>query len=100
MALRYLLDTNTVSYHVRRSSPALQKRLKQTRASSVALSVVTEMEIRKAGYREGLDSERLSLSSHLIAACAAALAAEASARGRPTWVGRARPPAHLYDFAC
>ena len=46
MALRYLLDTNTVSYHVRRSSPALQRRLKATRASSVALSVVTEMEIR------------------------------------------------------
>jgi tRNA(fMet)-specific endonuclease VapC len=46
MALRYLLDTNTVSYHVRRSSPALQRRLKKIRASSVALSVVTEMELR------------------------------------------------------
>ena len=46
MALRYLLDTNTVSYHLRLSSPELQRRLKATQASAVALSVVTEMEIR------------------------------------------------------
>lgn len=46
MPLQYLLDTNTVSFHLRRSSPTLQRRLKRTPASSVALSVVTEMEIR------------------------------------------------------
>jgi len=44
--LRYLLDTNTVSFHLRRSSPKLQRRFKRTPAASVALSVVTEMEIR------------------------------------------------------
>ncbi len=46
MAVRYLLDTNVVSYHIRRSSPSLVRRLRRVRAASVALSVVTEMEIR------------------------------------------------------
>lgn len=46
MAVRYLLDTNTVSFHIRRSSAKLQRRLEKTPASDVALSVVTEMEIR------------------------------------------------------
>jgi tRNA(fMet)-specific endonuclease VapC len=44
--VRYLLDSNTVSFHLRRSSPELQRRLRRTPASSVGLSVVTEMEIR------------------------------------------------------
>lgn len=46
MAVRFLLDTNTVSYHIRRSSPALQRRIRRTPAAHVGLSVVTEMEIR------------------------------------------------------
>ena len=46
MAIRFLLDTNTVSFHIRRSSPELQRRLRRTKAAEVALSVVTEMEIR------------------------------------------------------
>jgi len=46
MAIRFLLDTNTVSFHIRRSSPALQRRLRRTKAAEVALSVVTEMELR------------------------------------------------------
>lgn len=46
MAIRYLLDTNTVSFHIRQSSSSLQKRLRATPAASVALSVITEMEIR------------------------------------------------------
>ena len=46
MAIRYLLDTNIVSFHIRQSSPTLQRRLKRIRADRVALSVVTEMEIR------------------------------------------------------
>lgn len=46
MAIRYLLDTNTVSFHIRRSSHGLQRRLRRTKAAQVALSVVTEMEIR------------------------------------------------------
>jgi tRNA(fMet)-specific endonuclease VapC len=43
---RYLLDTNVVAFHVRSSSAALQGRLRKVRAETVALSVVTEMEIR------------------------------------------------------
>jgi len=46
MAVRYLLDTNTVSFHIRRSSPTLERRLRRTSAAQVALSVVTEMELR------------------------------------------------------
>lgn len=46
MAIRYLLDTNTVSFHIRKSSALLQKRLHEIPADSVALSVITEMEIR------------------------------------------------------
>jgi tRNA(fMet)-specific endonuclease VapC len=46
MARRFLLDTNTVAFHIRRSSPALQRRLRRVPAAHVALSVVTEMEIR------------------------------------------------------
>lgn len=46
MAVAILLDTNTVSFHIRQSSPALARRLKKTRAARVGLSVVTEMELR------------------------------------------------------
>lgn len=46
MAVAYLLDTNTVSFYIRRSSPALERRLRRTKAAKVGLSVVTEMELR------------------------------------------------------
>lgn len=46
MSIRYLLDTNTVSFHIRSSSPRLQRRLRRTPAKTVALSAITEMEIR------------------------------------------------------
>jgi tRNA(fMet)-specific endonuclease VapC len=60
MPVRYLLDTNTVSFHIRRSAPALQRRLRRTPAAEVALSVVTEMELRYGLARNpGLKSARL-----------------------------------------
>jgi tRNA(fMet)-specific endonuclease VapC len=46
MAVRFLLDTNTVSFHIRRSSAALNRQLRRTPAAHVGLSVVTEMELR------------------------------------------------------
>jgi tRNA(fMet)-specific endonuclease VapC len=46
MAIAYLLDTNTVSFYIRRSSAALERRLRRTPAARVGLSVVTEMELR------------------------------------------------------
>jgi tRNA(fMet)-specific endonuclease VapC len=46
MAVRYLLDTNTVAFHIRQSSPQLRRRMRRISAAQLALSVVTEMEIR------------------------------------------------------
>jgi tRNA(fMet)-specific endonuclease VapC len=46
MPIAYLLDTNTVSFYIRSSSPALERRLRRTPAARVGLSVVTEMELR------------------------------------------------------
>jgi tRNA(fMet)-specific endonuclease VapC len=46
MSIRFLLDTNTVSFHIRQSSAALQRRFHATPADQVGLSVVTEMEVR------------------------------------------------------
>jgi tRNA(fMet)-specific endonuclease VapC len=46
MATRFLLDTNTVSFHIRESSAALRRRMRRVEASQVALSVITEMELR------------------------------------------------------
>lgn len=46
MPLRYLLDTDTVAFHLRKSSAKLQRRLRNVPGGEVALSVVTEMEIR------------------------------------------------------
>jgi tRNA(fMet)-specific endonuclease VapC len=46
VAVRYILDTNTVSFLIRESSAKLERKLRRTRADRVALSVVTEMELR------------------------------------------------------
>ena len=46
MTLRFLLDTNIVGFHIRKSSAALQRHLKAVSAAQVGLSVVTEMELR------------------------------------------------------
>ncbi len=37
-AVRYLLDTSTVSFHIRRSSDSLKRRLRRTTAAEVGLS--------------------------------------------------------------
>jgi tRNA(fMet)-specific endonuclease VapC len=47
MSLRYLLDTNTVSYFIRRSSSALEKRMSQALSEqSAAISAITRAELR------------------------------------------------------
>ncbi len=46
MAVEYLLDTTTVAFHIRRSSARLRSRLRHVAIERVALSVVTEMEVR------------------------------------------------------
>jgi len=45
--MRYLLDTNIVSYFIRRSSPALDAKLSDAlKHHSVAISVITRAELR------------------------------------------------------
>ncbi len=39
-------------------------------------------------------------TDHVVAACAAALAAWDWVSDRSAWLRRARPPLHPYDFAC
>jgi tRNA(fMet)-specific endonuclease VapC len=47
MSLRYLLDTNTVSYFIRRSSSALEKRMSLgMKNESAAISTLTRAELR------------------------------------------------------
>ncbi len=42
---RYMLDTDTCSYIMKRSNQALLKRLRRTRVSDVCISVVTKSEL-------------------------------------------------------
>jgi tRNA(fMet)-specific endonuclease VapC len=45
MAVRYLLDTNTVSYVIRGNFPRVRERLLKTAMAEVGISVVTEAEL-------------------------------------------------------
>ncbi len=56
MSLRYLLDTNTVSYFIRRSSSVLEKRMSLAmKNESAAISVLTRAELR---YGQALRSAK------------------------------------------
>jgi tRNA(fMet)-specific endonuclease VapC len=46
MAVRYLLDTNTVSYVIKGNFPLVRKRLVEIPMSEVGISVITEAELR------------------------------------------------------
>jgi tRNA(fMet)-specific endonuclease VapC len=46
MAVRYLLDTNTASYIIKGTKPSVRERLRDVPISEVAISVVTEAELR------------------------------------------------------
>jgi len=46
MPLRYLLDTNTVSYVIKGSFPRMRERLLRVPISEVGISVITEAELR------------------------------------------------------
>lgn len=46
MALRYLLDTNVASYVIKGNPPQVRARLMQIAISEVAISVITEAELR------------------------------------------------------
>jgi len=45
--MRYLLDTNIVSYYLRRTTPALEKRVStELKRHGIAISVITRAELR------------------------------------------------------
>ena len=46
MPLRYLLDTNTASYAIKGNFPRVRQRLQRAPLSDVAISVITEAELR------------------------------------------------------
>jgi tRNA(fMet)-specific endonuclease VapC len=46
MAVRYLLDTNTVSYVIKGNFPQVRERLLKVPVSEVGISVITEAELR------------------------------------------------------
>ncbi len=94
MAVRFLLDTNTVSFHIRRSSPQLQRRIRRTPAAQVGLSVVTEMELRYGLARnpslriaplveEFLDGIQVLPLTSEVARSYARVRADLEARGTP-----------------
>jgi tRNA(fMet)-specific endonuclease VapC len=45
MAVRYLLDTNTVSYVIKGTFPRVRERLLKVRMSQIVISVITEAEL-------------------------------------------------------
>ena len=46
MAIRYLLDTNTASYIIKGSIPSVQRRLVKVQMEQLAISTVSEAELR------------------------------------------------------
>jgi tRNA(fMet)-specific endonuclease VapC len=46
MSARYLLDTNIASYVIKRQNPHVDKRLERVGVDQVAISVITEAELR------------------------------------------------------
>jgi tRNA(fMet)-specific endonuclease VapC len=61
----YLLDTNTVSYFLRDSSPALSSRLLNTAPEEFAISVITAGELRFGVQRLGAGRRATALSLRL-----------------------------------
>jgi tRNA(fMet)-specific endonuclease VapC len=61
MAARYLLDTNTASYIIKGSVPQMRHRLVKVPMAQVAISVVTEAELR-FGVARRPDATRLKIA--------------------------------------
>ncbi len=59
MAIRYLLDTNTASYIIQGNIPAVRRRLLRVPMARVAVSAVTEAELRY-GVARRPDAPRLA----------------------------------------
>lgn len=61
MAVRYLLDTNTASYIIKGNKPGVRERLVKVPMSEVAISAVTEAELR-FGVARRPDAARLKIA--------------------------------------
>ena len=61
MPARYLLDTNTASYAIKGSAPRLREHLLTIPTTEVAISVVTEAELR-LGVRRLDNAKRLAVA--------------------------------------
>ncbi|TXT35349.1 MAG: hypothetical protein FD135_4970 [Comamonadaceae bacterium] len=60
--MRYMLDTNIVSYFIRRSSPSLETQLSDAlKHHRVAISVITRAELRAGQAGMALEDRRRSL---------------------------------------
>ncbi len=67
MTLRYLLDTNIVSYYVRRSSAALEDRVSDAlKNQTIAISVLTRAELRFGQAGMQTDDKRRSFIDHFL----------------------------------
>jgi tRNA(fMet)-specific endonuclease VapC len=67
MTLRYLLDTNIVSYYLRRASPALEARVSDAlKHQTIAISVLTRAELRFGQAGMGSDDRRRGLIDHFL----------------------------------
>ena len=60
MPARYLLDTNTVSYIIKGNVPRVRERLLKVPTADVAISVITEAELRFGVLRHP-DAKRLNI---------------------------------------
>ena len=68
MTLRYLLDTNIVSYYVRRSSPTLENRVSDALTrQTISISVLTRAELRFGqASMQAEDKRRSFIDSFLL----------------------------------
>lgn len=67
MTLRYLLDTNTVSYFIRRSSSALEKRMQLAmKNESAAISTLTRAELRYGQALMDVQDKRRAVIDSLL----------------------------------
>jgi len=60
MAVRYLLDTNTVSYVIKGNLPRVRERLLKVPMSQLGISVITEAELR-FGLARKPEAEKLKI---------------------------------------
>lgn len=67
MSVVYLLDTNIVSYYLRRSSPALETRVSDAlQAQTLAISALTRAELRFGQLGMAAEDRRRDLIDHFL----------------------------------